>query len=152
LAVSGGAIIRSGDGGETWQHPAYQRYPAPWLYASWFAIFGVGFLSSRYGAPDAGEEAEGAIAPEMDADAPSLTLADDRLAFRPIVEILARFLRNTGTKPPLTIAIDGEWGTGKTSLMRMLENELHAVGFPTVWFNPWHHQKEDVMLAALVQH
>jgi hypothetical protein len=152
IAISGNAILTSADGGKTWQVPDYRRYPAPWLYASWFAIFGVGFLRVRAEEQALEEQADEAIAPEIEADAPALKLADDRLAFTPIVEILAKFLRNTGTRPPLTISIDGEWGSGKTSMMRMLQGELRALGFPTVWFNPWHHQKEDVMLAGLLQH
>jgi hypothetical protein len=41
---------------------------------------------------------------------------------------------------------------GKSSVMRMLESDLRdnraAV---TVWFNAWHHQKEDQLLAYLLE-
>ena len=152
LALGAAGIVSSGDGGETWHQPEYRRYPAPWLYGSWLCIFAAGFLSVRREEKALEDQLDEAVAPEIEADAPARRLADDRLAFKPVIETLAKFLRNTGTKPPLTITIDGEWGSGKTSMMRMLQGELRSLGFPTVWFNPWHHQKEDVMLAALVQH
>ncbi len=46
---------------------------------------------------------------------------------------------------PFTFGVFGEWGTGKTSLMRMIEerlrNEYFDVFIP-VWFNPWRYEKE----------
>jgi predicted KAP-like P-loop ATPase len=41
---------------------------------------------------------------------------------------------------------------GKSSIMRMLESELRAKrAAVTVWFNAWHHQKEDQLLACLME-
>src|SRR5262249_48764388 len=53
------------------------------------------------------------------------------------------------TQPPLTIAITGEWGTGKSSLMSLLHEELAGHGFRPVWFNAWHHQHGEQLLASL---
>ena len=75
----------------------------------------------------------------------------DALGLATIAAGLAFFLRNEKTKPPLAIAINGRWGSGKTSLMNLLKSNLETVGAHPVWFNAWHHQKEDQMLAALLQ-
>ena len=64
---------------------------------------------------------------------------------------LSRFLRNKKTLPPLTIAVNGEWGSGKSSLMNLLRCDLKSYGMKPVWFNAWHHQKEEYLLAALLQ-
>jgi hypothetical protein len=54
-------------------------------------------------------------------------------------------------KPPLTVAVLGEWGQGKSSLMRLIEGNLRKNRAYPVWFNAWHHQKEDHLLAYLLQ-
>ncbi|MDJ0518515.1 MAG: GUN4 domain-containing protein [Trichodesmium sp. MO_231.B1] len=59
----------------------------------------------------------------------SITLGDqpttkDELGFTPYVIAMAEFLTHQETKPPLTISIEGEWGSGKSSFMRQLETEV----------------------------
>ena len=51
----------------------------------------------------------------------------------------------------MTIAITGNWGEGKSSLMNLMRADLEKHGTKTVWFNAWHHQKEQHMFAALLQ-
>jgi KAP family P-loop domain len=75
----------------------------------------------------------------------------DVLGLTEIALGLSAFLRNEKTLPPLTIAINGEWGTGKSSLMNLLRCDLKSYGMCPVWFNAWHHQKEEHLLAALLQ-
>ena len=50
---------------------------------------------------------------------------------------LVEFIKNSQT--PLTIALQGEWGSGKTSLMNMLDDELCSDKKPfyRVWINSW---------------
>lgn len=53
-------------------------------------------------------------------------------------------------EPPFSLSIDGEWGTGKTHLMKILEKRLRQDNYPTLWFNPWKYSKsEDVYFAFL---
>ncbi len=52
--------------------------------------------------------------------------AHDTLGFIPYVESVARFLESPSTQPPLAIAIEGEWGSGKSSFMKMLRNRLRG--------------------------
>jgi predicted KAP-like P-loop ATPase len=75
----------------------------------------------------------------------------DPMDFHSIARGLSRFIRNRKTVPPLTIAISGAWGTGKSSLMNLLRTDLRERGFRPVWFNAWHYQKEENLLASLLQ-
>ncbi|MBX9700054.1 MAG: KAP family NTPase [Acetobacteraceae bacterium] len=64
---------------------------------------------------------------------------------------LQSFLINRNTQPPLTLAITGDWGSGKSSVLNLLAAELRVSGRRAVWFNAWHHQKEEHLFAALLQ-
>jgi len=55
-------------------------------------------------------------------------------------------------EPPFAISIDGLWGTGKTTIMQLLQSKLKERdgGYPVFWFNPWEYQEnESVILAFL---
>lgn len=83
-------------------------------------------------------------------DRPVDSVAQDRLAFAPLVEALSHFLRHQGTQPPLSVAINAPWGMGKSSLMNMLSARLRQAGSSPVHFNVWHHQHEELLLAPLL--
>jgi len=72
----------------------------------------------------------------------------DALGFTPYVEALAAFIASPKTKAPLTIAIEGEWGSGKSTFMTLLQKRLTKSGFLTVTFNPWRHQEAGEALWA----
>ena len=48
----------------------------------------------------------------------------DSLGFTPYVTAIGEFLTNAQTKPPLTMSIEGEWGSGKSSFMKQLQKEI----------------------------
>jgi KAP family P-loop domain len=52
----------------------------------------------------------------------------DQLGYRSFAETIAAFVRHRDTRPPLTIGIRAPWGAGKTSLMRMIQEELDPRG------------------------
>ena len=60
-------------------------------------------------------------------------------------------LRNSGTGFPITIAVTGQWGAGKSSFMRLLEGEVKRKGYFPAWFNAWHDQNEENVLSSLLQ-
>jgi KAP family P-loop domain len=74
----------------------------------------------------------------------------DTLGFKPYVESIARFLESSTTMPPLTISIEGEWGSGKSSFMLQLRDRLCATAENrvAVEFNAWRHDKDDSLWAA----
>ncbi len=125
--------------------------PAPW----WFALLILGTpLALRANARawvDTGPRVEQSIADRAVNDLPLDWSGVDALGLKSIARSLSRFLRNTDTKPPLTIAVTGRWGSGKSSLMNLLHLDLQRRGANTVWFNAWHHRSEDHLFAALME-
>ncbi|RQW03235.1 hypothetical protein EH223_10495, partial [candidate division KSB1 bacterium] len=59
-------------------------------------------------------------------------------------------LIDDAVEPPFTISIDGLWGTGKTTIMQLLQAKFRDRQYPVFWFNPWKYsQNSDVVLAFL---
>ncbi len=77
--------------------------------------------------------------------------AVDRLDFVSYSRALAELIGQPRTKTPVTFGIFGRWGTGKTTLMRMLAAELERSGTLTVWFNAWQYSREEELWAAFLQ-
>lgn len=49
---------------------------------------------------------------------------------------------------PLVIAVDGQWGSGKTVFLKMWSGELRKLGFPVIYFDAFAHDYfEDAFLA-----
>ena len=53
----------------------------------------------------------------------------DRLNYHIYAYAIARFLTHPGTSPPISISIQSPWGGGKTSLMKMVRDELDEKAF-----------------------
>jgi photosystem II stability/assembly factor-like uncharacterized protein len=151
----GASLHATTDRGLHWQPMAsYERHWAPW-YAVVLLLSGLaaatllGWVESGARTHDFDLNAADGAATVLSSDQPVSDKAADRLGFRPAVEALSSFIRNAGTEPRVTLAITGEWGSGKSSIMRMLQTDLQQAGFRTAWFNAWHHQQEGRQLAAL---
>lgn len=71
-------------------------------------------------------------------DVPRSSSQPDLFGIKVYQDALIQYIRLTDT--PITIALQGEWGSGKTSLMNQLRYELcdidNAIYFP-VWINTW---------------
>jgi hypothetical protein len=53
--------------------------------------------------------------------------------------------------PRFAVGIFGEWGSGKTTLMRAIERELEAdETVVTLWFNPWRYEREEHLVVPLL--
>src|SRR3990172_1811478 len=54
---------------------------------------------------------------------------------------------------PFTFGIFGEWGSGKTSLMHMIEALLgkYPDKLVPVWFNPWRYEKEKHLIVPFLK-
>lgn len=68
-------------------------------------------------------------------DKPISRIADDRLQSKRYAETLSTFIQESDT--PLTVGLQGEWGTGKTSMMYMLREILEEKNVATSWVNTW---------------
>jgi formylglycine-generating enzyme required for sulfatase activity len=75
----------------------------------------------------------------------------DTLDFEPYVATLADLIASPATRTPLTIGVFGTWGSGKTSLMRMVRGKLPE-SFRTAWFDAWKYEKEETLWRALLLH
>ena len=72
----------------------------------------------------------------------------DPLGFEPYVNAIAKFLTDPNTKPPLTLSIEGEESSGRSSFMAQLEDLLISKNEFTVSFNAWRHDTDDSLWAA----
>lgn len=70
----------------------------------------------------------------------------DLLGRRPFAESIARVIVTQTDPAPQVIAIDGEWGDGKTTVFGFLAEALDQRGFKVAWFNPWRFKDEETML------
>lgn len=53
--------------------------------------------------------------------------------------------------PPFTLGVYGEWGSGKTSFMKMLEAQMKVSAcFETFWFDAWEYENEASLLLPLL--
>jgi hypothetical protein len=73
-------------------------------------------------------------------DAPIMNRGEDTLNMRAYAEALADFTRTC--KTPMTISIQGDWGSGKSSIMHMIQSEITTDPgkkgtAKTIWFDTW---------------
>lgn len=90
------------------------------------------------------------IDPSGLSDVPAKT---DAIGFAPYTRAIGWFLSNSKTKAPLTISIEGPWGSGKSSFMLQLQEELKKDALDPdkisfVWFNAWRSDKDEALWAA----
>ncbi len=71
-------------------------------------------------------------------DIPKNAQEEDRFGMVPFQNGLIKFIEKTNT--PITIALQGEWGSGKTSLMNSLQRNLSDSDnskYHSIWLNTW---------------
>ncbi len=78
--------------------------------------------------------------------------------FDAYIEAISKIILFPENTTPLSIVINGRWGSGKTSLMKTLRKKLDSSPSNqscrktrTVWFNAWKYSETDAMLASLVR-
>ncbi len=76
---------------------------------------------------------------------------EESLEFLPYARALASFVSYPATDIPLTISIEGNWSFGKTSFLRMVQEELLSEGKrQVIWFNPWRHDAGESIQGAFL--
>jgi hypothetical protein len=92
------------------------------------------------------------------ADRPVTEPGEDRFGFIQYADAFALLINDRDTSTPLTVAISGRWGSGKTSLAKLLESRLQVEQYwrlgwsrPPIscWFNAWTHSDAPHLGAAL---
>lgn len=83
-------------------------------------------------------------------DIPLSNKETDKLNILSYENALREFINNT--QSPITIALQGEWGSGKTSLMNRMEEQLCQAADSRmygIWLNTWHYalikDKNDIL-------
>lgn len=81
---------------------------------------------------------------------------EDKLGFSLYAGAIRDIILTASERTPITIGIFGSWGSGKTSLMRMIERGLLDASldaekqYQTIWFNAWLYNKEQALWRALI--
>lgn len=68
-------------------------------------------------------------------DIPLAGKQDESLGIKDYAEAMVAFIHDCAT--PLTIGVQGEWGSGKTSLLHMIQEDMEAQRIATSWVNTW---------------
>lgn len=68
-------------------------------------------------------------------DKPIASIKDDLLKVEKYSDALGAFIEKADT--PITIGLQGEWGTGKTSLMALLLEKFNEKNIACSWVNTW---------------
>jgi predicted KAP-like P-loop ATPase len=98
------------------------------------------------------------VAVDIISDSPEVETVD--FGFEAYARTIAGLIANRNNKTPLVIGIYGPWGSGKTTLMKTVKRFLKNSDYTnrdgcrkckTVWFQAWKYDKEDEILAALVE-
>lgn len=79
---------------------------------------------------------------------------EDRLGREPLVRSLAAMIADEEQGTPFTVALLGDWGSGKSSVMNLVGKRLvkeHPGRFDFAWFNAWKYEHTENMEAALAQ-
>jgi len=71
----------------------------------------------------------------------------DALDFQPYVDTLVDVCKSAST--PLTVGVFGGWGSGKTSLMKMVKKGLPE-DYTAAWFDAWKYDKEETLWRAFL--
>ena len=95
-------------------------------------------------------------------DAAIQEIADEKFELISKLGPVYDIIRHPQTKTPMAIAIYGDWGTGKTSAMRWLQeildqwnqhgkdSEKEKLFIRTVWFDPWKYSKREEVWRGLI--
>lgn len=68
-------------------------------------------------------------------DKPVENIVNDTFGISRYINGLCTFILHCET--PMTISIQGDWGSGKTSMMNMVRAKLNESNVHTIWFNTW---------------
>jgi hypothetical protein len=97
-----------------------------------------------------------ATSKQLDGDRPAKGLADDRLGYAGFSRAMARAIHSMVPREGIVLAVNGAWGSGKTSAINMMVEALRELQADTsedehvvvVYFNPWWFSAQDDLVRA----
>ena len=110
-------------------------------------VDGIGLVENRnfrnagkqFAAEESFKEAKESVKNAAISDTPS---GEDAYGFTPFVKAITEYLRSPDTQLPITMSIEGEWGSGKSSFLNQLGNRLEAGGAIAIKFDPWRYEMD----------
>ena len=84
-------------------------------------------------------------------DAPRTARKDDRLERWPFSQSVYRLATDVPTEWSVRIGVFGKWGSGKTTVLRYVEEQARQDKHPVLRFNPWHYDDQDALLLAFFE-
>ena len=91
------------------------------------------------------------IQEEIISDVPISSKSDDLFDRASWAAQLANVISNINTPNAFTVGITGSWGSGKTSMLNMVVEELQDREYTTVRFSPWLFSSEEKILRELFE-
>ncbi|MGL5902626.1 MAG: KAP family P-loop NTPase fold protein, partial [Cetobacterium sp.] len=73
----------------------------------------------------------------ISSDKPIKDLKDDKLERKEFIENIFEIIKKQLNKDGVVFGIEGKWGSGKTSILNILENKLVSEEILVFKFNPW---------------
>ena len=93
------------------------------------------------------------MSPQISDDEPKQSISEDLLYRREVVDSLSNLIRTYDKSESLTIGICGAWGSGKTSLINFIKEQLQdskSVVFMN--FNPWLYSSQENLASQFLRH
>jgi predicted KAP-like P-loop ATPase len=85
-------------------------------------------------------------------DKPITKIADDRFGRSEFAKRIAGVISSLKDKSSIVVSVNAPWGEGKTSVLKMIEEELsNSENSIVVWFNPWRFPDENQLLLNFFQ-
>ncbi|MEM7627242.1 MAG: P-loop NTPase fold protein [Planctomycetota bacterium] len=108
--------------------------------------------------PEPADKAAAALPPAGPAGVPAgmgdEPALEDKLGRAGLVSVLAAMCQSPEQATPFTVALLGDWGTGKSSVMVQMRQKIEAEADGAVdfaWFNAWEYEQVDDVKAGLAQ-
>jgi|SaaInl4_135m_RNA_FD_contig_21_2231555_length_750_multi_12_in_0_out_0_2 predicted KAP-like P-loop ATPase len=87
-------------------------------------------------------------------DIPIDNSKDELLGLVEYAKSLSEFIGKCDT--PMTVALQGDWGSGKTSMMNLIQEEVAPIStVSSIWFNTWQYSQfdlNDALTVSLLSH
>lgn len=85
---------------------------------------------------------------KFNVDKPIDKIEEDKIGRESFVNSLVNGIINYKDMESLTIGLYGAWGSGKTSILNLVESKLKTEKITVIKFNPWNFKEQDELIQA----